>query len=87
MNLGAVYRDIGQHANAIEALEKAVALQPDHANAHLLLGLAYRDSNRMDEARTNLEKVLKLNPNDPRAAWIKQLLENTRSSIPAPPDS
>ena len=87
VNLGAVYRDIGQHANAIEALEKAVALQPDHANAHLLLGLVYRDSNRMDESRTNLEKVLKLNPNDPRAAWIKQLLENTRSSIPAPPDS
>ena len=78
MNLGAVYYDLGQPANAIEALERAVALRPDHANAHLLLGLAYRASNRMDEARANLEKVLKRNPNHPDAAWIKQLLENTR---------
>ena len=78
VNLGAVYRDIGRPANAIEVLEKAVALRPDHANAHLLLGLAYRASNRMDTARANLKKVLKLNPNHPDAAWIKQLLENTR---------
>ena len=40
MNIGDTYYDFGEHENAIPYFNKAIQLDPDHANAHLLLGLS-----------------------------------------------
>ena len=49
-------------------------LNPNHANAHLLLGLAYRAVNRVKEARVHFEKILELDSNHPQADQIRRWL-------------
>ncbi len=44
------YRD-GRAGAAVEPLRRAIALDPDHAEAHYMLGLCLRDLVRLDEAR------------------------------------
>ena len=69
---------MAEYEKAIFYTQKAIQLDPDHANAHLLLGLAYRALKRGKEARVQFEKTLKLEPNHPQAAQIKQWLERLR---------
>ena len=57
---------------------KATQLNPNNANAHLLLGLSYRALKRSDQARVHFEKTLQLEPNHPQSAQIKQWLGQTR---------
>ena len=78
MNIGDTYYDFGEHENAIPYFKKAVQLDPNHANAHLLLGLPYRALQRGDQARVHFEKVLELEPDHPQAIQIKQWLAQTR---------
>ncbi len=59
---------------AIKDFEKALALDPKLAEAHLWIGLAFRKSNRIPDARKALTKALELNP---QRVWIKQQLEKT----------
>ena len=68
MDIGETYYDMGEHEKAIPYFQKAVQLSPNHANAHLLLGLSYRALNHVEEARPHFEKVLKLESNHPHAA-------------------
>jgi choline-sulfatase len=60
-NLGTLRSDVGDHAQAIAALVKAVALDPDFHQARFYLALAYaRAGQRADaarEARTLLERL------------------------------
>lgn len=59
---------------AIKDFEKAIALDPRSAEAHLWLGLALRKANRNAEARRELQRSLEL---DPARAWAKQQLAKT----------
>lgn len=74
MNIGRTYYDMGKHEQAIPHLEKTVRLDPDHADAHLLLGMTYRALNLGDQARVYFVKTLELEPNHPQAAEIRQWL-------------
>ncbi len=46
---------------------EAIAGDPDHADAHLELGLALADMGRVDEAMRELETAVRLAPEDPAA--------------------
>ncbi len=55
------YRE-GTAGAAVEPLRRAVALKPDHAQAHYLLGLCLRDLARLDEAGDALATAARLAP-------------------------
>ena len=74
LNVGDTYYDMREHEKAIPYFQKAVHLDPNHANAHLLLGLSYRTLKRSDQARVHFEKTLELEPYHPQAAQIRQWL-------------
>ena len=74
LNVGVTYYDMREHEKAIPYIQKAVHLDPNHANAHLLLGLSYRALKRGDQARVHFEKTLELEPDHPHAAQIRQWL-------------
>jgi len=51
-----------KHAEAVSALEKAVALQPRYADVHLSLGHLYADLGRVGESRECFNRALAINP-------------------------
>jgi len=55
---------LSQPHNAIDVLERAVALAPEDASVWRLLGVAYFRLNRLDEAIYALRKTLALHPAD-----------------------
>lgn len=59
---------------ALKDFEKAIALNPDLADAYLWKGLALRKANRDAEARQALQRALQLDPN---RIWAKEQLEKT----------
>lgn len=59
---------------AIQDFNKAIAIDPNLADAYLWKGVALRKANREAEARQALEKALQLDPN---RLWAKQQLEKT----------
>jgi tetratricopeptide (TPR) repeat protein len=71
---GVVLFNSGNSAEAKPILEKAVAANPNNAEAHFMLGMA---SAGIDPkaARTAFEKYLELAPSGPNAAMAKQFLD------------
>lgn len=65
--MGEALNALGQRRQAIAALENAVAVQPDHAQALMALGLACIEENRTDDAGTYLTAVVNLDPNNAKA--------------------
>jgi tetratricopeptide (TPR) repeat protein len=59
---------------AIKDFQKAIALEPRLAEAHLWLGIALRKANRNEEARKALERAVQLNP---KRLWAKEQLAKT----------
>ncbi len=64
---GVKYGTAGLFAQAAATFEKAVALDPQFADAYFSLGHAYFDLKRWAEAAENLERALELNPRDVEA--------------------
>jgi len=62
VNLGNLLMEQGRTAEAMEPLEKAVALAPDNAFCHMTLGVYYRKTNHLDSARRELERATQLDP-------------------------
>ena len=78
LNIGDTYYAWGSTKKAIPYFQKAIQLNPNHANAHLLLGLSYRALKRGEEARAQFVKTLQLEPDHPQATQIRQWLERLR---------
>lgn len=55
---------------AIDALERAVELDPEHPDAYLKLGTAYSRIGSLDEVERALEKALELRPGLPEARLL-----------------
>ena len=53
---------MGRLAEAIEDYDKAIALNPDYAEAHEDRGIAYARAGRADEALRDLDQALRLDP-------------------------
>lgn len=66
-NLGMVYSDRMQLAEARQLLARAVELEPGHANAQVALGIAALRDNDPDAAQGPLEKAVVLEPRNPFA--------------------
>ena len=58
-----------QWGEAVPYLERALAIKPDYAEAHLNLGVALANQGKPDEAIQQFEWALKLNPNSVEACY------------------
>lgn len=79
-NLGAVLYTAQSYDLAAQALEKAVSLQNNYANAIFVLGLAWDNLGRTQDALQAMLAVQQLNPNDQTVA---QVIANIRAGRPA----
>jgi tetratricopeptide (TPR) repeat protein len=59
---GLIYRETGQHEDAIEAFEKATNLDPDSSDALRELALAYEHVKDLDKAEQSYRKAIDLKP-------------------------
>jgi DNA-binding response OmpR family regulator/DnaJ-domain-containing protein 1 len=64
-------------AEAVAALERAVALSPRLDRAYLFLGYLYQATGRPDEAQTQFEKAIRCNPDCAEALHELQLTART----------
>ena len=80
LNLGSLLAQNGRSAEAITVLSKAVALDPDHAEARFRLGLAYRDAGNPQPAIEELQAAVRLRPEhgDAHAALGIELAQMNR---------
>ncbi len=64
VNLGNLLMEQGQIKEAIEPLEKAVALAPNNAFCHMTLGVYYRKAGQMESAQRELMRATQLEPDN-----------------------
>src|SRR5947209_4531203 len=69
-NTGKNYFDRGEAEKAVGVLEKALALNPSHPDAHLNLANAYLLANQPDKALAQAQEVLKQDPNNAAAQYV-----------------
>jgi tetratricopeptide (TPR) repeat protein len=62
LNLGGLFYQQGDLANAIEQFQAAVNLKSNYANAHYNLGVAYGEAGETDLAISEIEAALRLAP-------------------------
>ena len=62
MNLGALLWQEGEHSEAVEHYEQAIALEPEFSEAYVYLGWAMLFFRRIDEAMRYREAVVRFNP-------------------------
>jgi tetratricopeptide (TPR) repeat protein len=77
-NLGGVLYEAGLYREASQALEQAVALQSEYANALFTLGLAYDQLGRTQDALSVLERVQSKNPGN---QVLEQVIESIRAKL------
>jgi tetratricopeptide (TPR) repeat protein/cellulose synthase/poly-beta-1,6-N-acetylglucosamine synthase-like glycosyltransferase/serine acetyltransferase len=64
LNMGYALKQQGKIDEAIQIYEKAVAMQPDYADAYCNLGNAYKEKGELERAVGCYEKALAVNPAD-----------------------
>lgn len=77
-NLGMLSIQSRQFANAVDRLEKLVAVNPNHLQGHLLLGVAYMNNNARDKARAQFEKVKKMDKDPSVQATVDSYLKDLK---------
>ena len=65
--LGAIWRQTGNSAEALHAMQKTTVLLPDDADAYYNLGNGFHDLRRLREAETSHRRGLKIKPDYPEA--------------------
>jgi Flp pilus assembly protein TadD len=68
-NLGTVLGQLGQYVEAVAALRKAVALEPDSSKAHNHLGAVYWSLNLPDRAIGEYRAAVRLGPDNAQALY------------------
>jgi predicted TPR repeat methyltransferase/uncharacterized coiled-coil protein SlyX len=72
--LGAVEGERGRFDAAIDCLQRAVALQPNHPGALINLAMAFSLAARDDEALASADRVLEVKPGDAQALHVRATL-------------
>jgi adenylate cyclase len=62
---GLVYRERGEYKKALVEAEKAIAYDPNYANAHVLLATLLYYTGRPQEGLEKIQKAMQLNPHHP----------------------
>ena len=57
----------GRRAEAVQAFEKAIAVEPDNAALHTSFGVTLRDGRQFDRALAVLQKAVGLDPRNANA--------------------
>jgi len=68
---------------AIAALERAIALSPDHDKSHYYLGMILKRAGRVGEAATHFAKAAEINPRHIEAVREVRLANMRKSESPA----
>lgn len=66
----------GRSEDARARLEDALALDPDDAPSHFLLGLAHLNLGQEGDAREHFARFLELAPDDPQAPTAREMLQH-----------
>jgi len=80
-NLGCVLAEQGDRELAVAALEGALTLHPDYADAHFHLARTLDELNRAGEAARHWREFLRLAPESPWASAARQRLNNEAPTI------
>ena len=64
MNLGIIYKDLGNLDHALASTLKSLELKPDNPTAHMNLGSIYRDLGNLNQALASTLKSLELKPDN-----------------------
>lgn len=78
VNVGILFLNKDDNADAVLYLDKAIALDATSAAAYYYRGLAHLRAEQRAEARTDLEKVIALAPDGPEANDARQLLASLK---------
>jgi adenylate cyclase len=62
---GLAYREQGEYVKALVEAEKAIAYDPNYANAHVLLATLLYYAGRPEEGLARIQKAIQLNPHHP----------------------
>ena len=87
--IGEVLYNRGLNDEALAALERAIARQPDNPDAHYLMGFVLGDMGRHDEARQATKRAIQLNPTLSRAQTNLSLDQSPvarTGAVPPPSD-
>ena len=74
-NLGLIYANKNQTAEAEEEYKKELEINPNYDNAYYNLGLLYWGQKREKEAIDKWKKILEINPNFQFPQQIIQILQ------------
>jgi superkiller protein 3 len=74
LDQGGLFATYGNYTAAIEAYQKALALDPQNAEAHFDIGVAYGELDEFDSALLHINKAIALEPGQGRyyygRAWV-----------------
>jgi Flp pilus assembly protein TadD len=76
--MGQVYIELGKDDEAIKTLQRAIALNPKNADAHVNLGGLYDAMGETAKATASYKMYLLLEPNGRFAADIRKLMSTRR---------
>ena len=76
--LGMAAMNQNDYPLAIQCLEKAVQLEPDHVPSIVNLGIAYIRAERVGEALRWVEEAERLMPDHPRVQNLRETYESAR---------
>jgi tetratricopeptide (TPR) repeat protein len=77
-NQGVIFWNAGKIADAKKQFEEAIALKPDHAEAHYWVGLGPLNEGKLPDAAEHFEEYLKLAPDGQYATTAKGVLSQIK---------
>ncbi len=81
MSLGAAYISVGQYEKAIDALKKAIHIEPNNLFAHVILAAAYIKAGKEKEAHNEAAVALRIDPKFSLDYYEKILPDINRSYV------
>ncbi len=80
-NMGVIHINGGRNTKAMEAMKKALEIDPDMALAHYQLGITLISANEVEQALVHLKQCVELAPSHPNTEVAKALIEQLGGAI------
>ena len=72
----------GTHDHAIKDFNRAIELNPNHADAYNGRGIAYRQIGKLTRAIADFDRSIELNPNDAILTMLKGTIPQKTLTVP-----